>query len=94
MNWRVDWYGKGTPSVIIHVPHAGTDIPEDVRADLLADDAALANEINVMTDWRHRNEDAPRFEGRRGRPIPRGFASCLPGGGHSCSPASGGLRPD
>jgi N-formylglutamate amidohydrolase len=35
---------------VAHVPHAGTWIPDEVRSDLLLDDAALAHELLVMTD--------------------------------------------
>ena len=36
--------------VVGHVPHAGTWIPPDVRADILVDDADLARELVLMTD--------------------------------------------
>ena len=37
-------------SVILHVPHASTVIPADVRADIVLDDAALARELLASTD--------------------------------------------
>ena len=40
-----------TPGVIIHVPHAGTHVPHQVREHILLDDAALTAEIARMTDW-------------------------------------------
>lgn len=36
--------------VVAHVPHAGTWIPPEMRADILLDDADLAHELLVMTD--------------------------------------------
>jgi N-formylglutamate deformylase len=36
--------------LIFHIPHASTFIPADARQDLLLDDAALANEVRVLTD--------------------------------------------
>ena len=46
--------GPASPArvpVIAHVPHGGTWIPSDVRANLVLDDDALAREIVRMTDW-------------------------------------------
>ena len=37
-------------SVLLHVPHASTFIPGDVRAGILLDDAALARELLASTD--------------------------------------------
>ena len=36
---------------MLHVPHAGTLIPDDVRRSLLLDDEELKAEISRMTDW-------------------------------------------
>lgn len=36
--------------VIVHVPHASTRIPEDVRRGIVLDDAALARELFASTD--------------------------------------------
>lgn len=36
--------------LIFHIPHAATDIPPDVRAELSLTDAALAHELLVLTD--------------------------------------------
>ncbi|GGI07085.1 N-formylglutamate amidohydrolase [Egicoccus halophilus] len=38
--------------VVVHVPHAGTELPADVRDELLLDDAALVEEVRRMTDHR------------------------------------------
>ncbi len=42
----------GDPSswVVLHVPHSATAIPDDVRARILLDDAALTAELRAMTD--------------------------------------------
>lgn len=42
--------GDHASSVIIHVPHSSRVVPDDVRADIMLDDAALARELNAMTD--------------------------------------------
>jgi N-formylglutamate deformylase len=39
------------PAIIIHVPHSSADVPADVRSQLLLDDAELAAELRLMTDW-------------------------------------------
>jgi N-formylglutamate amidohydrolase len=36
--------------LILHVPHASTAVPPDVRRRLLLDDAQLADELRLMTD--------------------------------------------
>ncbi|MFH1331157.1 MAG: N-formylglutamate amidohydrolase [Actinomycetota bacterium] len=38
--------------VVVHAPHGGTWIPENERTAFLLDDAALAEEVRVMTDHR------------------------------------------
>lgn len=48
--WECVRFGE-RPSVIVHVPHAGTDIPDAVRAGIRLDDASLAAELAAMTDW-------------------------------------------
>jgi hypothetical protein len=40
----------GSTSVVLHVPHASTAIPGDVRAGILLDDAELARELLASTD--------------------------------------------
>jgi len=42
----------GDPSspYIVHVPHSATRIPDDVRAQIVLDDDALARELRLMTD--------------------------------------------
>lgn len=42
--------GDPESSVILHVPHASTSIPEEVRAGIALDDAELADELAAMTD--------------------------------------------
>lgn len=37
-------------SIVLHVPHAGTVIPDDVRSAILLGDAALAREVLASTD--------------------------------------------
>lgn len=41
---------QGDSPVLVHVPHAGLEIPADVRAGLVLDDAALRAELLAMTD--------------------------------------------
>ena len=38
-------------SSVIHVPHASTVIPEDVRPTLSLSDDELRHELLIMTDW-------------------------------------------
>ena len=49
--WSITQAGVGASPLIVHVPHAGTWIPEGVRRDLLLDDAGLEAELARMTDW-------------------------------------------
>lgn len=42
--------GAEASPVVIHIPHAATAIPDDVRRDLLLDDAELGTELEAMTD--------------------------------------------
>jgi len=44
--------GDASSPYIVHVPHSSTTIPDDVRAHLLLDDEALAEELRLMTDAR------------------------------------------
>jgi N-formylglutamate amidohydrolase len=44
--------GDPTSPYVVHVPHASTTIPDDVREGLLLDDQALASELRRMTDAR------------------------------------------
>ena len=37
--------------MVVHIPHAGTRVPDDVRARMHLPDDALADEIRAMTDW-------------------------------------------
>jgi N-formylglutamate deformylase len=43
-------FGDDESPVLIHVPHASTEIPDAVRADIVLDDAGLADELGAMTD--------------------------------------------
>lgn len=38
-------------SMVVHVPHAGTALPDDVRAGIVLDDEALTAELVALTDW-------------------------------------------
>lgn len=42
--------GSPESTVVLHVPHASTQIPDDVRAGIVLDDAALAAELQAITD--------------------------------------------
>ncbi len=44
--------GDRRSRVLLHVPHAGTEVPDWARPHLLLDDAALAAEIAALTDHR------------------------------------------
>lgn len=44
--------GDASSPYVVHVPHSSTRIPDDVRARLLLDDDALAEELRLMTDAR------------------------------------------
>ena len=44
--------GDTSSPYVVHVPHSSTTIPDDVRARLLLDDEALAEELRLMTDAR------------------------------------------
>ena len=44
--------GDQNSSVILHVPHSSRVIPEDIRAEILLDDANLEAELDEMTDSR------------------------------------------
>src|SRR5512135_1972411 len=37
--------------LLVHVPHASTEIPDDVRADLVLTGDELDAELAAMTDW-------------------------------------------
>ena len=39
------------PAVVVHVPHASSQIPADVRGQFVLDDAALRAEHLAITDW-------------------------------------------
>ena len=51
------------PWVVLHIPHDSTDIPADVRSQLLLSDAALTLELQHMTDhFTHRLFAGPSEE--------------------------------
>ena len=49
--WSITHVGAGPSPLIVHVPHAGTWIPDGARRDLLLDDVGLDVELARMTDW-------------------------------------------
>jgi N-formylglutamate deformylase len=44
--------GDAASPYVVHVPHSSRRIPDEVRAQLLLDDHALAEELRLMTDAR------------------------------------------
>ncbi|WP_427924110.1 N-formylglutamate amidohydrolase [Streptomyces sp. cg40] len=42
--------GAADSPVILHVPHSAREIPDEVRADIVLDDQALARELDHITD--------------------------------------------
>ena len=48
--WEIHRFGVGA-STVLHVPHASTAIPVDVRKRIVLDDEHLAAELAAMTDW-------------------------------------------
>jgi N-formylglutamate deformylase len=56
--WQVHRFGD-RPRIVLHVPHAGLAMPPDVRAGIVLDDIALADELANMTD-RHTDRLALR----------------------------------
>ena len=44
--------GTGVLPVVVHVPHAGLHVPEDVRAGIVLDDDELREELRAITDHR------------------------------------------
>lgn len=50
--------------VLVHVPHAGTDLPRSAREAILLDDDALATELRLLTD--HRTDVLAAGTGRVG----------------------------
>jgi N-formylglutamate amidohydrolase len=58
-NFAVEPFGVAVPAgpgwptgpLVVHVPHAATEIPREVRRRLLLDDAALEAEVAALTDW-------------------------------------------
>lgn len=51
-NFAVVGPGSVTLPVVVHAPHGGTTIPDDVRRDLLLEPDALGTELLRMTDHR------------------------------------------
>ena len=48
--WEIHRFGSGA-STVLHVPHASTVIPADVRERIVLDGEQLAAELAAMTDW-------------------------------------------
>jgi N-formylglutamate deformylase len=67
--------GDTSSPYVVHVPHSSTTVPDDVRAHLLPDDDALAEELRLMTDG-HTDELASRAA-RRVVPRPWLFVNRL-----------------
>lgn len=61
--------GSPTSPVLLHVPHAGTEIPAWTRPHLLLDDAALAAEVAALTDHRTDVIAARAADRARVRPV-------------------------
>jgi N-formylglutamate deformylase len=60
--------GAGASPVLLHVPHAGTQVPAWTRPHLLLDDAGLAAEIAALTDHRTDEIAAATADHARVRP--------------------------
>jgi predicted N-formylglutamate amidohydrolase len=60
--------GAGASPVLLHVPHASTAIPPEVRAGLLLDDDELAAELAAMTDAATDRVAAAAADRARARP--------------------------
>lgn len=58
--------GAGDSAVILHVPHSAREIPAEVRAGILLDDAALERELDHIVDA-HTAELAETAAGLAGR---------------------------
>jgi N-formylglutamate deformylase len=54
----------GSAPIVVHVPHSGTVVPEDVREQLLLSDVELAEELRRMTD--HGTDQLARDVGAHG----------------------------
>jgi hypothetical protein len=37
-------------NLLLHIPHASTEIPGEIREQFIIDDAELSSELNLMTD--------------------------------------------
>lgn len=61
--------GDPRSPVLLHVPHAGTDIPAWARRELLVDDVELAAELEALTDHRTDELAAAAAEAARRRPF-------------------------
>jgi N-formylglutamate deformylase len=67
VGYRIEPGAGGSP-VLLHVPHASTAIPPEVRAGLLLDDVELAAELAAMTDARTDHIAAAAADRARARP--------------------------
>ncbi|MFD1530534.1 N-formylglutamate amidohydrolase [Pseudonocardia aurantiaca] len=66
----VNQTGSGDPTspVLLHVPHAGTEIPAWTRRHIVLDDAELAAEVAALTDHRTDEIAAPAADRAAVRP--------------------------
>jgi N-formylglutamate deformylase len=48
--FQVERHGE-RPVIVLHVPHAGTVIPDQARRSIVLDDDELGAELVAMTDW-------------------------------------------
>jgi len=67
--------GDASSPYVVHVPHSSTTIPDDVRAHLMLDDDALAEELRLMTDAR--TEELARLAISQVKPRPWLFVNRL-----------------
>ncbi|HZY00095.1 MAG TPA: N-formylglutamate amidohydrolase [Dermatophilaceae bacterium] len=67
--------GDASSPYVVHVPHSSTGIPDDVRAHLMLDDDALAEELRLMTDAR--TEELARLAISQVKPRPWLFVNRL-----------------
>ena len=65
-------------SVVLHVPHASTAIPDDVRHSIELDDAALARELLASSDH-HTDTFVTELDPLALAGLPTGVASAAPG---------------
>jgi N-formylglutamate deformylase len=64
--WTITRVGDEESPLVVHVPHAGTWLPDPERGQLLLDDEELDIELKQMTDW---FTDGLAFDGLRGAEV-------------------------